>query len=103
MSAHPLHDIFDKVPKIQCAGHCGRDRHNTCCGPIGCSHIEAQLLDEFDGIASPWTEPRSGHDYVLMDATQLTLYKCPHLTINGRCAAYEVRPMIADISRPASK
>lgn len=89
---HPLQDLFDLVPAVACKGDCGRDRHQSCCGPIACSVVEARLLEEYLGTQSPWIDLGAGN--VHMDPTALTLHTCPHLSWNGRCQSYAVRPLI---------
>ncbi len=95
--SHPLQDLFDQIPQMDCKGHCGRG-HDHCCGPIGCSTIEADQLDQSDGIASPWVTLRAGE--VIMDIEQLMdasggRIDCPHLNkLSGRCNAYDSRPLI---------
>ena len=88
---HPLQHIYDRIPAVNCKGHCGRDRHNSCCGPIGCTPLEAKLLDEYDGIRSPWINVDGG---MRMSLELLTGHIFPHLNVSGRCSAYEVRPTI---------
>jgi hypothetical protein len=91
--SHPLQDLYDQIPDVECKGHCGRDRHDTCCGPIACTHLEAELLDNFMGITSPWEPGEPG--YVRMEIEKLfPTAICPHLGIDGRCLSYEVRPLI---------
>lgn len=89
---HPLQSIYDQIPKVNCTGACGRDRHDTCCGPIVCTSLEAKLLDEYNGVRSPW-ESTGGGD-VMMVPEKVTDHICPHLSLSGRCDAYEVRPLI---------
>jgi Fe-S-cluster containining protein len=94
---HPLQDLYDQIPELECQGHCAANRHNTCCGPIGCSVIEAELLEAYDGIRCGWMPLGNGR--VMMDIPRpgepgYAGFVCPHLGLNGRCEAYEVRPMI---------
>ena len=92
---HPLQDLYDRIPDVHCKGHCGADKHDHCCGPIGCTVTEAVILDMHDGIESEWVSIRPGE--VLMDIEAMMQrheLKCPHLGHNGRCTAYEARPMI---------
>jgi hypothetical protein len=94
--SHPLQDLYDRVPKVACKGHCGTDRHNSCCGPIGCSVIEAKILDSYMGIKSPWEDYSAGQ--VKMTVAALGLSRtCPHLGLDGRCRSYAVRPLICRI------
>lgn len=97
---HPFASIYDQVPEVHCAGHCGGLK-DTCCGPIACTATEARLLDEYDGIRSPWVSIEN--ENVRMDWTQLTDFRCPHLSVNGRCTAYEVRPLICRLWGVSSK
>lgn len=92
MSKHTLAAVYAAVPDVECKGRCGRNRHQTCCGPIGCTVTEAQRLENYTGIAAPWILDDSGN--VIMDATELPLHICPYLGLNGKCIAYEVRPLI---------
>lgn len=90
---HPLQHIYDRLPKIECQGLCGRDRHETCCGPIACTHLEAKLLDEYNGTKTVWED--KGHGWLKMDIEALfPMMICPHLSLSGRCSAYAVRPLI---------
>lgn len=91
---HPLQSVYDKIPKLVCAGYCGRDRWNSCCGPIGCTALEARLLEAFDGQATEWDGLKRGNVHMSLDALKPKGLACPHLGFNGRCTAYEVRPMI---------
>jgi Fe-S-cluster containining protein len=91
--SHPLQHIYDRIPKIECKGHCGRDRHETCCGPIACTWLEAELLEAYNGTTTAWDD--LGGNYVKMDITALfPMMICPHLSVSGRCNAYAVRPLI---------
>lgn len=90
--SHPFQDLYDRIPAVDCKGHCGRDRHNTCCGPIGCTLVEAELLEEYLGIASDWIVDLNGA--VIMDADKMPLHICRHLGLDGRCQSYAVRPLI---------
>lgn len=49
-------------------------------------------LDAYNGKATAWT--RIGPAWVTMDMSKLQDLLCPHLGPDGRCTAYEVRPMI---------
>jgi hypothetical protein len=95
---HPFQDIYDRLPKVACQGHCGKDRNNTCCGPIGCSAVEAKLLDENDGVRSDWFDTGLEMVHMAFDAKSLPGFTvvpvCPHLGLNGRCTAYEARPLV---------
>jgi Fe-S-cluster containining protein len=91
--SHPLQKIYDQIPKIECQGHCGRDQHNTCCGPIGCTILEAALLEEYNGVITGWES--IGLQTVKMNIEELfPLMICPHLSPSGRCNAYAVRPLV---------
>lgn len=90
---HPFQDLYDQIPAVECKGHCGTERHDTCCGPIICTALEAERLDAYDGVASPW-ESGTSPGTVRMDRLKLNFYICPHLGLNGRCTAYEARPLI---------
>ena len=68
-----LQAIYDKVPRIQCQGHC-----HTSCGPIGMRALEADLL-----------EAHLGHP--LVPARSID---CQFLTEEGRCRIYENRPLV---------
>lgn len=93
MSAeHPFADLYAKIPRVNCTGRCGRNRNDTCCGPIGCSVIEAQLLEQFDGIRCDWEYHSPGNVIMNLPAEQRMV--CPHLGVDGRCIAYDVRPLI---------
>ena len=93
---HPFQDLFDRIPKLNCTGECGRRNsrlNDTCCGPIGCTALEADWLDGFDGIKAEWDSCGNGN--VNMDIESLfPMRVCPHLGIGGRCTAYEARPLI---------
>lgn len=89
---HPFADLYARIPEMKCAGHCGRDRWNTCCGPIACTEIEANFLEEYDGVRSAWSINADGT--VRMDLKAAGGMICPHLGLGGRCTAYEVRPLI---------
>ncbi len=90
---HPFDDIYAKVPAVRCAGHCGRDRHNTCCGPIPCTVVEREILEGYNGTTCSWIE--KDPTTVQMDLPILTHgLVCPHLGLSGRCEAYAVRPLI---------
>lgn len=95
---HPFQDIYDRLPKVACQGHCGKDRNNTCCGPIGCTAIEAKLVDEHDGIRSEWVQLGGGIVHQEMTEEVGPFFSkvrlCPHLGLNGRCTAYEARPLV---------
>jgi hypothetical protein len=98
---HPFQDIYDKLPKVACQGHCGKDRNNTCCGPIPCTAAEAKLLDECDGVKSEWQDCGNGmvHQKVaenpeVLGPFLINVRLCPHLGLNGRCTAYEARPLV---------
>ncbi len=92
---HPMQAIYDKVPAVECKGLCGRNRHNTCCGPIGCTVLEAVLLDQYDGIECEWETAFEGCvRQVVKDYTDMV---CPHLGLDGRCRAYEARPLICRV------
>lgn len=99
-----LNAIYSRIPEVHCQGHCGNPTGDTCCGPIGCSAIEARLVDEYDGVRSPWitSSDRKFADFpmfchvpgVFMDPNRLDRALCPHLSQNGKCRAYEARPAI---------
>lgn len=95
---HPFQDIYDKLPKVACQGHCGANRTNTCCGPIGCTTIEAKLLDECDGIKSEWLGVGAGMVHQAMTEDFGPFFSkvplCPHFGLNGRCTAYDARPLV---------
>lgn len=92
---HPFADLFARIPKVACKGNCGRDRWNTCCGPIGCSMTEAVLLEQYDGKTCDWVD--AGHGNVMMNLPAATGLTCPHLGLDGRCTAYEARPIICRV------
>lgn len=92
MTPHPLQSLYDQIPAVPCSGQCGRDRHNTCCGPIGCTVVEAELLEAFNGTTCDWVALPDGS--VMMDPTERTDLRCPHLGLSGQCEAYAVRPLI---------
>lgn len=89
---HPLHHLYNQIPHVPCSGQCGRNRSKTCCGPIGCTTVEAKILELFDGTTCAWVALPDGQ--VMMDPTSLPDMRCPHLGISGRCEAYDVRPLI---------
>lgn len=89
---HPLADLFARIPEVHCTGECGRNRFQTCCGPIPCTVLEAELLEEFDGIRCAWKQ--LGPVTVAMDLSADLGLICPHLGIGGRCTAYEARPIV---------
>lgn len=89
MTPHPLQPLYDQIPAVPCSGQCGRNRQNTCCGPIGCTKVEAELLEAFNGSTCKWFPRPDGS--VIMNLTQ---QRCPHLGLSGRCEAYAVRPLI---------
>lgn len=87
--AHPMEELYGQVPTLACRGFCGRDRSDTCCGPIACTDLEAALLDQYDGQQSSWTPVQPGNRMMTSVGSL-----CPHLGLDGRCTAYEVRPLI---------
>lgn len=94
--SHPLQAIYDQLPKIKCQGFCGRDRHNTCCGPIACTELEAKLLDDYNGTKTAWES--LGRKFVMMKLEPLSpLMTCPHLNVSGQCNAYAVRPYVCRV------
>lgn len=95
--SHPLQDIYDRIPAVNCAGHCGRDRTQTCCGPIACTEVEAQLLDQYDGIRSDWQPFSDGVVMMAIHNKDGQIATCPHLGLGGQCTAYEARPEICRI------
>ncbi len=89
---HPFADLYARIPSVTCKGLCGHP-HDGCCGPIACTATEAAILDGYDGVASPWLA--LGDGVVHMDMDRLGIgWNCPHLTLDGRCGAYEVRPLV---------
>lgn len=91
--SHPFQDLYDRIPAVACKGHCGRERHNSCCGPIGCTLVEAELLEGYLGITSEWIVDLKGA--VMMDFDKMPFGRiCPHLGLDGRCKSYPVRPLI---------
>ena len=90
---HPMQYLYDQIPTIECKGLCGSDKANTCCGPIGCTTTEARLLDEYDGTQCDWVEASPGMVFQRFDSI-VSAPLCPHLGLDGRCTAYEARPLI---------
>lgn len=89
---HPFQDLYDRIPEVHCKGECGRDRHDTCCGPICCTITEAVLLEEYCGKSIDWLTPYPGS--LTMNPESMPGHICPLLNFDGRCMAYEVRPLI---------
>jgi Fe-S-cluster containining protein len=71
-------DIYAQVPEVPCKGLC-----QQACGPIGCSGIEAQAIQD-----AGLDLPRSVYHPVQGEAT------CSHLTLEGRCGIYAHRPLV---------
>ncbi len=91
---HPFQDLYDQIPDVACKGHCGRDRHTTCCGPIGCSVIEAEALEDYASIRTDWKSSGDGSVRMNLDGLAENGYVCPHLGLDGRCQSYAARPLI---------
>lgn len=70
--------IYRQVPTLDCKGLC-----QAACGPIGCSSIEAETLQN-NGIIPPG---------IRVHPTQGDL-TCSHLSDAGRCTIYEHRPLV---------
>jgi len=90
---HPLQDIYDKVPEMDCQGHCGRDRHNTCCANIACTATEAFIMEQHIGREAAWVGTPDGMMRQNRDVYFPNI-ACPFLGVGGRCEVYEVRPLI---------
>lgn len=95
MSDHPFADLYARIPKVACTGQCGRDRNNTCCGPIACTVIEAERLEQFDGQACGWTALTETEVAMTLPPERGLI--CPHLGLGGSCTAYEARPIICRV------
>lgn len=89
---NPFQDIYDKIPKIECKGLCGKG-HNMCCGPIGCVSGEARLLEQYNGTSIQWLSLENNSVMMDMEALAPSL-QCPLLGLDGRCQAYDVRPLV---------
>ena len=78
MTPRTLAQVYADVPDVPCKGLC-----QEACGPIGCSAIEADQLQD-NGLALPRVRvhPQQGP------------MTCSHLTDAGRCAIYAHRPMV---------
>lgn len=70
-----LRELWDRVPGIACQGKC-----SNSCGPIGVSPEEDDLLKARSGKGA---ETRSDGSMV-----------CVHLSLNGRCTVYSIRPLL---------
>lgn len=73
-----IESVYAAIPSAECKGLCQR-----ACGPIGCSDAEAARLQE-NGIALPTTR----HHHKEGSLT------CSHLSEDGRCSIYAMRPLI---------
>jgi Fe-S-cluster containining protein len=67
-----LRAIWDRVPSIDCKGEC-----SNSCGPIGCSSIETELIEE-----------RAGREFTSDEEGTCVMLKL------GRCSVYSIRPVI---------
>lgn len=77
-----LEELYVQVPDIECRGLC-----TDACGPIEAGPRERQRL-EAAGVRLP------SHKRAVLDMmAKPGLYECPAL-VDGRCSAYEARPMI---------
>lgn len=66
--------IYAKVPEVKCKGLC-----QSCCGPIGMTPMEKLRLDH-----------AAGHEVIANPDTM----RCSALGDDGRCSAYDSRPLI---------
>lgn len=74
-----LRQLWREIPTIECKGLCW-----DSCGPITSSVLEEDLMRQASGTGHA-TAP-----HPLMDGAQM----CCHLSAEGRCGVYEVRPTI---------
>lgn len=81
-----LEALYRKLPSMHCKGKCA-----GACGPIGMSEVEADNLRQHVGERIQLAPIGDGN--VLVTNFAKGTLTCPLLT-NGRCAAYEARPMI---------
>lgn len=87
-----LQALYDRVPRIDCIGRC----HGACCF-VDPSVRERQRLRETSGrdLGTRDILREPGNQTRFDDAGNLLArYRCTMLTDNGRCGAYEARPMI---------
>lgn len=64
--------LYARVPKVKCKGLCTDN-----CSVISCSTWEAKRMER-DGARVPHEDP----------------LQCPFLSIEGKCSAYDSRPLI---------
>jgi hypothetical protein len=77
--------IYGRLPRLQCKGLC-----QDYCGHIACTRAEEAVLRAFCAEhAIPFEAFLTAED-----AEANPDARCPLLTAEGRCAAYEARPII---------
>jgi Fe-S-cluster containining protein len=73
-----IDDVYAQVPEVPCKGLCQR-----ACGPIACSGLEAQALQD------------AGHTLpAIVDHPTQGPMTCSHLSPEGRCRIYAQRPLV---------
>lgn len=77
-----LQELYARVPTVACKGLC-----NFACTAIDASGRERQRIRAAGVELPPIAEMK--HANATIDD-----YRCPALTVEGRCSVYEVRPMV---------
>lgn len=81
--AAKLDELYAQLPAIDCQGLCV-----DSCGPIPAGVAERERIERARGRRLEATEVRS-----LVDTTVEACHECSMMD-NGRCAVYDIRPMI---------
>ncbi len=92
-SERRLKELYAKVPQVDCQ-NCG-----GCCGPVEVSPLEKQIITAYCKEHNITVGSFFSPGRLLLALTDE--YTCP-MRLNGRCAIYEVRPLICRLQGTTS-
>lgn len=83
-----LEALYARIPAIKCQGKCA-----SACGPIDMSALERARIRKKTHVTLTSDYARA---FVALSETERLLHIAPDCPLlkNGRCSAYEVRPLI---------